>query len=455
MSNYTKATNFAAKDTLPPNNSGKIIKGTEIDVELTAIASAVNSKADVASPTFSGTPTAPTASTVTNSTQLATTAFVKNVITDALPTGMIMLWSGSQATIPSGWLLCDGTGGTPDLRGRFIIGAGSLAASATGTAGAKVTGSISGTTLTVSSTTGGSNFGTLAVNDTLSHASIVQATTITGLGTGTGGTGTYTLTYTGSTSSFTGSISGTTLTVTAVSAGTLITGQVLTGGSVTAGTTITGQLTGIAGGTGTYTVNTSQTLSSTSLTGTFTLTSTTLTINSTILTVSAVASGTLSVGQFLTGTNIDFGISIAALGTGTGGAGTYTLSSGDSFISTAISASAGTVTVGAVGGSKDAVAVTHSHTVSVVGTTNTDGLHFHNYPKGGASSGPRQAVSIDTSVNASFTPSTDLTTSRGTDEKGSHSHTVSADGSTSTAGLSDGTNANLPPYYALCYIMKT
>jgi hypothetical protein len=191
------------------------------------------------------------------------------------------------------------------------------------------------------------------------------------------------------------------------------------------------------------------------LTGTFTLASTTLTINSTTLTVSAVASGTLSVGQFLTGTNIDFGISIAALGTGTGGAGTYTLSSGDSFISTAISASAGTVTVGAVGGSKDAVAVTHSHTVSVVGTTNTDGLHFHNYPKGGASSGPRQAVSIDTSVNASFTPSTDLTTSRGTDEKGSHSHTVSADGSTSTAGLSDGVNANLPPYYALCYIMKS
>lgn len=40
-----------------------------------------------------------------------------------LPTGIICMWSGTIATIPSGWLLCDGTSGTPDLRDRFIIGA--------------------------------------------------------------------------------------------------------------------------------------------------------------------------------------------------------------------------------------------------------------------------------------------------------------------------------------------
>jgi hypothetical protein len=39
-------------------------------------------------------------------------------------TGMIVLWSGSQADIPSGWVLCDGTNGTRDLRSRFIVGAG-------------------------------------------------------------------------------------------------------------------------------------------------------------------------------------------------------------------------------------------------------------------------------------------------------------------------------------------
>ena len=42
-----------------------------------------------------------------------------------LPTGMILLWSGSIGSIPSGYLLCDGTNSTPDLRDRFIIGAGS------------------------------------------------------------------------------------------------------------------------------------------------------------------------------------------------------------------------------------------------------------------------------------------------------------------------------------------
>jgi microcystin-dependent protein len=47
--------------------------------------------------------------------------------------GMIMLWSGSSATIPTGWLLCDGTNSTPDLRNRFVVGATSTyAVGATG-----------------------------------------------------------------------------------------------------------------------------------------------------------------------------------------------------------------------------------------------------------------------------------------------------------------------------------
>ncbi len=42
---------------------------------------------------------------------------------NAFVAGMIMMWSGTIATIPSGWLLCNGSSGTPDLRNRFIIGA--------------------------------------------------------------------------------------------------------------------------------------------------------------------------------------------------------------------------------------------------------------------------------------------------------------------------------------------
>lgn len=50
-----------------------------------------------------------------------------------VPTGVIALWSGSTASIPSGWVICDGLNGTPDLRDRFIVGAGnSYAVAATG-----------------------------------------------------------------------------------------------------------------------------------------------------------------------------------------------------------------------------------------------------------------------------------------------------------------------------------
>jgi hypothetical protein len=55
MSNYTIATDFAAKDALATGNPSKLVKGTEITAEFEAIATAVNSKSDAASPAFSGT----------------------------------------------------------------------------------------------------------------------------------------------------------------------------------------------------------------------------------------------------------------------------------------------------------------------------------------------------------------------------------------------------------------
>ncbi len=66
-----------------------------------------------------GTATGVTPSATDDSTKFATTAFVRDII----PSGVIVMWSGTVATIPSGWLLCDGTNSTPDLRNRFIIGA--------------------------------------------------------------------------------------------------------------------------------------------------------------------------------------------------------------------------------------------------------------------------------------------------------------------------------------------
>jgi microcystin-dependent protein len=124
MSNYTKATNFASKDALSTGNPAKVIKGTEIDAEYTAIASAISSKADSNSPTLTGTPLAPTASSGTNTTQIASTAFVATAVAAVFPSGGIIIWSGSSASIPSGWVLCNGSNSTPDLRDKFVIGAG-------------------------------------------------------------------------------------------------------------------------------------------------------------------------------------------------------------------------------------------------------------------------------------------------------------------------------------------
>lgn len=45
-----------------------------------------------------------------------------NIKTLLFPAGIALLWTGSIADIPNGWALCDGTNGTPDLRGRFVIG---------------------------------------------------------------------------------------------------------------------------------------------------------------------------------------------------------------------------------------------------------------------------------------------------------------------------------------------
>lgn len=59
MSNYTKLTDFASKDSLSTGDPNKIIKGTQFNTEFTNIETAIATKADTASPTFTGTVTIP------------------------------------------------------------------------------------------------------------------------------------------------------------------------------------------------------------------------------------------------------------------------------------------------------------------------------------------------------------------------------------------------------------
>ena len=104
MSNYTKVTNFGSKDALPAGNAAKVVKGTEIDGEFSAIQTVISTKADINTPAFSGVPTAPTIGTdgSDSTTAVATTAFVQSAIAgsgdqdtngyETFPSGTIMQW---------------------------------------------------------------------------------------------------------------------------------------------------------------------------------------------------------------------------------------------------------------------------------------------------------------------------------------------------------------------------
>jgi hypothetical protein len=134
---------------------------------------------------------------------------------------------------------------------------------------------------------------------------------------------------------FTGSISTTTLTVTSVQSGTIAVGQAIFGQGMAQNTVITALGTG-SGGVGTYTVSDSQTVTSTTINSVAAPAIVTGAISGTTLTVSAVTSGTLKIGQTIEGTGVTDGTIITAFGTGSGGAGTYTVSASQTVSSTTI-----------------------------------------------------------------------------------------------------------------------
>jgi len=125
MSNYTQSTNFATKDALTSGDPLKIVKGTEINTEFVNISVAIATKADLASPTFTGTPSLPTGTTAVtqtfgnSSTLLATTAFVQAALATLHPVGSIYI-NATVSTNP-GTLLGFGTW-TAFGAGRVMVG---------------------------------------------------------------------------------------------------------------------------------------------------------------------------------------------------------------------------------------------------------------------------------------------------------------------------------------------
>ena len=119
MSNYSKTTDFAAKDALLTGDPNKIVKGTEINDEFDAIQTAVNSKANANNTALTGTPTAPTAAFGTDTSQIATTAFVQDALAAMYPVGSVYI-NANTLTNPS-TLLGFGTW-TAFGAGRVMVG---------------------------------------------------------------------------------------------------------------------------------------------------------------------------------------------------------------------------------------------------------------------------------------------------------------------------------------------
>ena len=125
MTDYTKSTNFATKDALASGNALKIVKGTELNTEFDNIATAISTKSDLSSPTFTGTPSLPTGTTgvtqtaTNSSTLMATTAFVQAALQLLYPVGTIYT-NATSSTNPA-TLLGFGTW-TAFGAGRVMVG---------------------------------------------------------------------------------------------------------------------------------------------------------------------------------------------------------------------------------------------------------------------------------------------------------------------------------------------
>jgi microcystin-dependent protein len=150
--------NGTANITLPTVNDSGDQNVAGVKTFTTALAVTGTSKA---AGRFYGGTTNPTESTRLNyDGALHATSFVGNgagltgIV--SIPSGLIAVWSGSVASIPAGWVLCDGANGTPNLRDRFVVGAGSSYAV---------------------DATGGSNTVTLATTEIPGHTHTVSGTT--------------------------------------------------------------------------------------------------------------------------------------------------------------------------------------------------------------------------------------------------------------------------------------
>jgi hypothetical protein len=180
MSNYVKSTNFATKDNLSSGDPLKIVKGTEINTEYDNIATAVATKADLASPTFTGTVVIPTLSVTGTSALTGVATLTAQPILSSLTASKPVFTDASKGLVSTGTLSADQGGtGVANNVAMTVTGSGNFAYTRTLTAATNVTLPTTGTLATLA---GSETF----TNKTLT--SPVIGGTPTGVGVLTSGT---------------------------------------------------------------------------------------------------------------------------------------------------------------------------------------------------------------------------------------------------------------------------
>lgn len=118
-----------------------------------------------------------------NDDEPATKGYADSIISNGVPAGVIVLWSGSEDTIPTGWTLCNGQNGAPDLRDRFVVGAGASYA-------VDETGGAAGVALSVAQLPAhGHGAGTLSAQEAGTHTHSYTYDSVTENGTDFSGSG--------------------------------------------------------------------------------------------------------------------------------------------------------------------------------------------------------------------------------------------------------------------------